>query len=84
MARFINEYQLVKNKINFSYQILYMQSTKEAADYALWIAPKFSFRVLPSFSININYNYRLENVHLNGLSNYNDILMFGLTYKISG
>lgn len=70
------------NKISFSSQLFYFQSLKENADYDLWLSPKISFKLLKGISIYIAYDYRFENVYLETLSNYNDILLFGLNLKI--
>jgi len=82
LFRLINKYTLLDKKLSFSYRIFYMQSTREAADYDIWITPQLSFRLIKNLSLNLSYDYRFENVHLQELSNYNDILLFGLSYKI--
>jgi len=80
--RIINNYTLLEKKLSFSYRLFYMHSTKEAADYDIWILPKLSFRLIKNLSVSLSYDYRFENTHLEVLSPYNDILVFGLTYKI--
>ena len=79
-----NGYALAKKKINLSYQVFYFQSLKESTDYDLWLTARVSFKVIQSLSFSIVYDYRFENVHLEGLSHYNDILLFGLNWKIKG
>jgi len=76
------EHTFAKNKISISSQLLYFQSLKESADYDLWLSPKISFKIWKEISIYIAYDYRFENVYLETLSNYNDILLFGLNLKI--
>lgn len=82
LVRLINNFTLMEKKISFSYRLYYMQATKEAADYDIWILPKLSFRVVKNLSVSLSYDYRFENTHLEVLSPYNDMLLFGLTYKI--
>ncbi len=70
------------NKISISSQLFYFQSLRENADYDLWLSPKISFKFWKAISIYIAYDYRFENVYLETLSNYNDILLFGLNLNI--
>ncbi len=75
-------YGFASNKISISSQLFYFQSLKEGTDFDLWINPKISFKIWKAISIYIAYDYRFENVYLETLSNYNDILLFGLNLKI--
>ena len=79
-----NGYSIAKKKINFSYQLFYFQSLKESADYDIWLSPRISFKVFKGLSFHVVYDYRFENVHLEGLSNYNDIVLFGLNWRLRG
>jgi len=80
--RIENGFAFAQNKINLSYRFFYMQSLKEGLDYDFWITPKVSFKVIKGLSLNITYDYRFENVHLESLSNYNDIILFGINWTI--
>ena len=82
LFRLNNGYAIAKNKINFSYQLFYFQSLKERADYDIWLSPRVSFKVLKGLSFHVIYDYRLENVHLEQLSNYNDIVLFGFNWRL--
>lgn len=84
LLRINNGYAFAKNKINFGYQLFYFQSLKESADYDLWISPKIRFKVWKGLSLHVVYDYRFENVHLETLSNYNDILLFGFNWQLKG
>jgi len=75
-----NGYSFAKKKINFSYQLFYFQSLKESADYDIWLTPRISFKVIKGLSLYVVYDYRFENVHLEPLSNYNDIVLFGFNW----
>ena len=77
-----NGYAIAKNKVNFSYKLFYFQSLKESADYILRLNSRINFKVFKGLSLYVAYDYRFENVHLETLSNYNDILLFGLNLKI--
>ena len=77
-----NGYAIAKNKINISYKLFYFQSLKESADYIFRLNSRINFKVFKGLSLYLVYDYRFENVHLVTLSNYNDILLFGLNLKI--
>ena len=79
-----NGYAIAKKKINFSYQLFYFQSLKESADYDIWLTPRISFKVLKGLSFHVVYDYRFENVHLEPLSNYNDVVLFGFNWGLKG
>lgn len=79
-----NGYALVNKKINLSYQVFYFQSLKESTDYDIWLTARVNFKIIKSLSVHMVYDYRFENVHLEGLSHYNDIVLFGLNWKIQG
>ena len=79
-----NGYGIAKKKINFSYQLFYFQSLKESADYDIWLTPRISFKVLKGLSFHVVYDYRFENVHLEPLSNYNDVVLFGFNWRLKG
>ena len=83
LFRLNNAYSFAKKKINFSYQFFYFQSLKETSDYDIWVNAKLNFRILKGLSFHIVYDYRFENVHLETLSNYNDIILFGLNYALT-
>ncbi len=82
LFRLNNGYSIAKNKINFSYQLFYFQSLKESADYDIWLTPRISFRIFKGLSFHVVYDYRFENVHLETLSNYNDIMLFGFNWNM--
>ena len=77
-----NGYTIVKKKINISYQLFYFQSLKESADYDIWLTPRISFKFLKGLSFFVVYDYRFEKVHLETLSNYNDIVLFGFNWTL--
>ena len=77
-----NGYSIAKKKIHFSYQLFYFQSLKENSDYDIWLTPRISFKVLKGLSLHVVYDYRFENVHLESLSNYNDIVLFGFNWAL--
>ena len=79
-----NGYSIAKKKINFSYQLFYFQSLKEIADYDIWLSSRINFTVYKGLSFHVVYDYRFENVHLESLSNYNDIVLFGFNWKSNG
>ena len=83
LFRLDNGYAIVKQKINFSYQLFYFQSLKERTDYTIRFNPRISVQVLKGLSFYVVYNYRFENVHLEELSNYNDIVLFGVNWGLS-
>ena len=83
MFRLNNGYSIAKKKINFTYQLFYFQSLKEIADYDIWLSARISFKVFKGLSFHVVYDYRFENVHLQALSNYNDIVLFGLGWKLN-
>ena len=77
-----NGYSIAKKKINFSYQLFYFQSLKESADYDIWLSNRISFKIIKGLYFHVVYDYRFENVHLEPLSNYNDILLFGFNWRL--
>ena len=77
-----NGYAIAKKKINFSYQLFYFQSFKESADYIIRFNARSSFKLFKHLSFYIVYDYRFENVHLESLSNYNDIVLFGFNWTL--
>ena len=84
LFRLNNGYAMAKKKINFSYQLFYFQSLQESADYDIWLNARISFKVIKGLSIHVVYDYRFENVHLEPLSNYNDIILFGFNWTLKG
>ncbi len=84
LFRLNNGYAIAKKKINFSYQLFYFQSLKERADYDIWLNARLSFKILKNLSFHVVYDYRFENVHLETLSNYNDIVLFGVNWTLKG
>lgn len=82
LFRLDNGYSFAKKKINFSYQLFYFQSLKESADYDLWLSSRASFKIISGLSFHVVYEYRFENVHLEPLSNYNDIVLFGFNWAL--
>ncbi len=80
--RINNGFSFLNNSVSLAYQLFYFQSFKEAADYDIWVTPKVSLNVIKNLSIYLVYDYRFENVHLESLSNYNDILVMGFNYKL--
>jgi hypothetical protein len=84
LFRIDNGYSFAKNKINLFYQFFYFQSLKEGADYDLRLNSRISFKLFKGLSCFVVYNYRFENVHLETLSNYNDIVLFGFNWALQG
>jgi hypothetical protein len=84
LFRIDNGFSFANKKINFLYQFFYFQSLKESADYDLRLNSRISFKVFKGLSCFIVYNYRFENVHLEPLSNYNDIVLFGFNWALRG
>ena len=84
LFRLDNGYAIAEKKINFSYQLFYFQSLKESADYVIRLNVRTSFKLLKGLSCYVVYDYRFENVHLASLSNYNDIVLFGVAYALKG
>lgn len=82
LFRVDNEYSIAKKKINFFYQLFYFQSLQEKADYDIRLTSRISFKVVKDLSFYVVYNYRFENVHLESLSNYNDIVLFGINWRL--
>jgi len=80
LFKLINGYAIAEKKVNFSYQLFYFQSLKERADYDIWLTSRINFKVLKGLSFHVVYDYRFENVHLESLSNYNDIVLFGFNW----
>lgn len=83
LFRIDNGYAIAKKKINFFYQLFYFQSLKESADYIFRLNARTSFRIIKGLSFFVVYDYRFENVHLETLSNYNDIVLFGFNWALS-
>jgi len=79
-----NGYAIAKKKINFSYRLFYFQSLKESADYIIRFNPRISFKIFKGLFFYVVYDYRFENVHLESLSNYNDIVLFGFNWTLKG
>lgn len=77
-----NGYSFAKKKINISYQLFYFQSLKESTDYDIWLNSRVSFKIFKGLSLHVVYDYRFENVHLEPLSNYNDIVLFGFNWTL--
>ncbi len=77
-----NGYSIFKKKIHFSYQLFYFQSFKERADYDIWLTTRIACKIFKGLSFHVVYDYRLENVHLESLSNYNDIVLFGFNWNL--
>lgn len=82
LFRLNNGYSFAKKKINFSYQLFYFQSLKESTDYDIWVTTRFSFKIIKDLSFHVVYDYRFENVHLETLSDYNDIILFGFNWTL--
>lgn len=82
LFRVDNGYAMAKNKINLFYQLFYFQSLKESADFDIQLNTRISFTVFKAVSFHVVYNYRFENVHLETLSNYNDIILFGINWTM--
>ena len=78
-----NGFSFAKKKVHFSYQLFYFQSLKESKDFDLWVTARLNFNVIKDISFHVVYDYRFENVHLNSLSNYNDIILFGFNWTFS-
>ncbi len=84
LFRVDNGYAIAKKKINFSYQLFYFQSLKERTDYTIRLNSRISFKIFKGLSCYVVYDYRFENVHLASLSNYNDIILFGINLTVRG
>lgn len=81
LLRLQNKHDLFNSKITVSNDLFYRHSFIERSDFVMFIRPKLSFHVLKNISMNVGYEYRLENVHLVSLSRENAILLFGVTFK---
>jgi len=84
LFRLNNGYFISEKKISLSYQLFYFQSLKERTDFDIWLTPRISFKVIKGLSFHVVYDYRYENVHLESLSNYNDIVLFGFNWTLRG
>ncbi len=82
LLRINNGYTLAKKKVNFSYQVFYFQSLKESADQDIWLSGKVGFNIIKGLSLHVVYDYRFENVRLETLSDYNDIVLFGFNWRL--
>lgn len=71
-----------KYGVSISSRLFYFQSLAEGADYDLWINSSVRFKIWRGLSFNIIYDYRFENVHLEALSNDNDVLLFGFNLVV--
>ncbi|MEL6676708.1 MAG: DUF481 domain-containing protein [Bacteroidota bacterium] len=63
--------------------LLHMHSLKESQDYELWVRPSLIYRISSHISLSVNYDYRYERVHLEGLPPANDILLYGLNINLA-
>ena len=79
-----NGYTIGEKNVNFSYQLFYFQSLKESADYDIWLNTRISIKVYKNLAFHVVYDYRFENVHLETLSSYNDIVLFGFNWSLKG
>lgn len=82
ILRLLNEHKLFKGKVILSNDFFYRHSLEENTDYYFWIAPKLALRVFKNLSISARYEYRLENVHLSALSNFNTTILYGLNFHL--
>lgn len=83
IARINHDYHLFDDRLILKILAMYMQSTREAADFDIWLIPSLQFGINKTFSVFINYDYRYEHVHLEGISPANDVLVAGLTINFS-
>lgn len=72
----------ISKKINISNRLFYFQSLKESVDYDIWMTTRLNYILFKNLSTQVVYDYRFENVHLESLSNYNAITLFGLTWTL--
>jgi len=58
--------------------VWYFQSFEEREDFAISILPKLQMKINQHFSFLVRYDWRFENVFLEPLTDFNDLLLFGL------
>jgi|GEM_PF-6019689 len=75
------KHQLGKNKIFIEYNFFSVQSFKETKDYSFWLTSRVSVPLGKKFSIGVNYDFRFRNVHLEDLTDINDLLLFNIGFN---
>lgn len=78
-----NNYILLKGRFALKLNVFYMQSLKENTDYEIWFRPSLQYAINKHIALLINYDYRFENVYLEGLTSNNDILLFGINVNFA-
>ena len=78
-----NDYTLLDKRFKLKLNVFYMQSLKESADYDIWFRPSLQYMINKHIALNVNYDYRLENVYLEDLTAANDILLFGINVNFA-
>ncbi|MEM7658847.1 MAG: DUF481 domain-containing protein [Bacteroidota bacterium] len=73
-----NEHHLFQQKLSFRYELFFIQSLEERADFTLWLIPSLRFKLNQRFSLAVAYDYRYRNVHLEGIPAFNDLISFNL------
>lgn len=80
IVRVKNEHKLLNSKLGFSNSLFFRQSFNELSDFLLMISPKLSAKVTKNLAVTVGFDYRFENIHLVELSNFNNTVLFGLSY----
>ncbi|MDP5169587.1 MAG: DUF481 domain-containing protein, partial [Bacteroidia bacterium] len=62
ILRLIHEHQLFKERVLLSNDLFYRHSLIEKSDYYLILRPKIAAKLHKTLSVNLSYEYRLENV----------------------
>lgn len=83
ILRLIHEHKLFKEKVLLSNDLFYRHSLIEKSDYFLILRPTIAAKLHKTLSVNLSYEYRLENVHLSDLSLFNTTLLAGLTFQVN-
>ncbi|MDB4292301.1 DUF481 domain-containing protein [Maribacter sp.] len=81
-AQLNNNYSLFNDKVALNLEGWFLKSIEEGADYDIWFIGSLDFKLTKAFSFLVRYNYRFENVYLEGLTAKNDVLLFGAKFQI--
>ncbi|HAA14559.1 MAG TPA: hypothetical protein DCE41_23890 [Cytophagales bacterium] len=84
LGRLIHKHEFLDKKITLNNRIIYRVSLREADDHFLMISPQLAYKITNNLSATASFEYRLENVYLEGLNRINTVTVFGLTYKVKG
>ncbi len=81
IARLQTSNNFMQEKASLKNDFFYRHSLQERSDYFFMISSSIALKLMKRISAHVSYEYRFENVHLVGLSPYNSVLLFGLTYQ---